>query len=159
MLKKKVYWKNYFNLKNKKNNVRGFISTFILHVYQNARWNQRKFDPKIIQYLLKINAFYCLKWTPHRVISPITSTKSYFNHQFWFLKTTLIAQKNFRKIKWIVELLMVNNLSQWKYFAPWANFYRKNNTNSHRYNTSIFCVFFFCIKCFNLMVKWKKIPY
>jgi len=87
MLKKKVYWKNYFSLKDNKNNVRGFISTFILHVYQNAKWNQRKLDPKIIQNLLKINAFSCPKWTVHRVISPITSTKSScFSHQIWFWK-------------------------------------------------------------------------
>jgi hypothetical protein len=111
MLKKKVHWKTYFSLKDTKNNIRGFVSTFILHVYQNARWNQRKFDPKIIQNLLKVNAFSFLNWTPHKVISPITSTKSsYFSHQIWLLKTTLIAQTNFHKMKWIVALLMVNNI-------------------------------------------------
>ncbi len=37
MLQKKNYQKNYFCLKGNKNKVRGFVSTFILHVYENAR--------------------------------------------------------------------------------------------------------------------------
>jgi hypothetical protein len=63
-VEKKIYWKNYFNLKYNKNNVRGSISTFILHVYQNARWNQRKFDPKIIQILLKNKCIFLPKMDP-----------------------------------------------------------------------------------------------
>jgi len=46
MLKKKVIEKNYFRLKDNKNNARGFVSTFILYVYQNARWNLKNLTPK-----------------------------------------------------------------------------------------------------------------
>jgi hypothetical protein len=99
MLKKKIIEKINFVWNIKKIMLEAFVSTFILHVYQNVRWNQRKIDPKIIQNLLKTNAFSCLKWTPHKVISPITFTKSsYFSHQIWFLKATLIPQTNSHKI-------------------------------------------------------------
>lgn len=42
-----------------------------IHFYQNARWDQRKIAPKIIQNVLKQNAFSnCLKWPPHSLLSP-----------------------------------------------------------------------------------------
>jgi hypothetical protein len=38
-----------------------FVSKFILYVYKNAKWNQRKIDPKIIQNMPQIYLFFLLK--------------------------------------------------------------------------------------------------
>jgi len=47
--KKKKNWKNIFIWKIIRTMLEAFVSKSILHVYQNARWNQRKIAPKIIQ--------------------------------------------------------------------------------------------------------------
>jgi hypothetical protein len=50
------------------------VSKFILYVYQNARWNQRKHAPKIIQNVPKKEYIFLLKvGPPHSVFSPTSS--------------------------------------------------------------------------------------
>jgi hypothetical protein len=58
-VEKTFCWKIIFIWKITRIMLEAFVSNFILYVYQNAKWNQRKIAPQIIQNIPQIY-FICL---------------------------------------------------------------------------------------------------
>jgi hypothetical protein len=87
VLKKNIFLKIIFIWKMTRIMLEAFVLESILYVYQNAKWNERKFAPKIYQNVLKRVFLFGLKQPPYYVISPHGVWKFYFdNHlgKLWF---------------------------------------------------------------------------